>query len=132
MFALLASNLGGWVGQSFFFFLIWTQMIFNIIHVCAFLGMQSFRIDLIPVLEGMVFHHIWLKYLFGTVTIYSDILTFLFKNTKLIIKKKEKKKKKKPTLMVGKGQTNIFFFRPHDITYSILPIRWRFLQTISK
>ena len=40
-------------------------MICNIIlHVCAFLGTQSLRIALILVLEGTVFHFIWLKYLF--------------------------------------------------------------------
>ena len=49
-------------------------MICNIIHVCAFLGRQSLRIGFILVSEGIVFHSIWLKYLFGTVTIYSDIL----------------------------------------------------------
>ena len=47
---------------------------YNIFHVCEFLGMQSLRIGLILVLEGVIFHYIWLKYLFGTVTIYSDIL----------------------------------------------------------
>ena len=60
-------------------------MICNIIHVCVFLGMQNLRIGLILVLEGIVFHYIWLKYLFGTVTIHSDILflTFLFKKYKI-------------------------------------------------
>ena len=42
--------------------------------VCAFLGMQSPRIGLIPVLEGFAFHYIGLKCLFGTVTKYPDIL----------------------------------------------------------
>ena len=32
------------------------------------------RIDLILVLEGIVFHYIWLYYLFGTVSIDSEIL----------------------------------------------------------
>ena len=32
------------------------------------------RMGLILVLEGIVFHYIWLKYLFGTVTLDSDIL----------------------------------------------------------
>ena len=91
----------------------------------AFLDMQSSKIGLILVLEGIVFHYIWLKYHFGTVTVsvYSAILFqhFCLKNTKLSIKKKKKKKKekekkKKPTLIfqyfgsVGKGQTNIFIF----------------------
>ena len=70
------------------------QKNYNIIHVCEFLGMQSLRIGLkFLVLERVVFHYIWLKYLFGTVTIYPDNLfwTFLFKNTKLSIKKKKKK-----------------------------------------
>ena len=46
-------------------------------RLCALLGMQSLRIGLILVLEAVVFQYIWLKYLFGTDTIYSDfILTF--------------------------------------------------------
>ena len=32
---------------------MWTQKKYNIIHVCAFLGMQSLRIGLILVLEGV-------------------------------------------------------------------------------
>ena len=99
LFSLLAWKLGGSVGRSFFFFLnffihlfiffkIQVQKQYNIIHVCESLGMQSLRIGLILVLEGVVFHYIWLKYLFGTVTINSDNLfwIFLFKNTKLSIK----------------------------------------------
>ena len=87
------------------------QKKYNIIHVCEFLGMQSLRIGLILVLEGVVFHYIWLKYLFGTVTIYSNILfwTFLFKNTKLSIKKK-KKKKKITQLMALQVQQLVFLF----------------------
>ena len=70
-------------------------MICNIIHVRAFLGMQTLKIGLIVVLEGIVYHYIWLKYLFWTVTIYSDILfQHFFKNTKLGIKKKKKKERK--------------------------------------
>ena len=36
--------------------------------------LMNARIGLILVLEDIVFHYIWLKYLFGTVTIDSDIL----------------------------------------------------------
>ena len=36
--------------------------------------LMNTRIGLILVLEGIVFHYIWLKYLFATVTIDSDIL----------------------------------------------------------
>ena len=52
--------------------------------------------------KGCVFHYIWLRYLFRTVTIYSDILfwTFLFRNTKLSIKKK------KPHKQTNKNKTN--------------------------
>ena len=53
------------------------QKKYNVIHVCEFLGMQSIRIGLILVLEGAVFHYIWLKYLFGTV---SNIPTFYFEH----------------------------------------------------
>ena len=47
--------------------------------VCIFLGIQPgtqspTRIGLILVLEGIVFHYNRLKCLFGTVTIYFDIL----------------------------------------------------------
>ena len=49
-------------------------MIRNIIHVFALLDMQILRIGLILVLEGIAFFYIWLKYLFGTVTIDFDIL----------------------------------------------------------
>ena len=48
------------------------------VGVCAFLSMQSPRIGLILVLEGVVFHYISFKCLFGTVTIYSDILFYHF------------------------------------------------------
>ena len=54
------------------------QKKYNIIHVCEFLGMQSLRIGLILVLEGVVFYFIWLKYLFGTVIIYSDFILNIF------------------------------------------------------
>ena len=60
--------------------------------VRALLSMQSPRIGLILVLEGLVFHDVWLKCLFGTVTIWHFIWTFLFENAKLRIKKKKKKK----------------------------------------
>ena len=36
--------------------------------------LMNARIGLILLLEGIVFHYIWLEYLFGTVTIDSDIL----------------------------------------------------------
>ena len=51
-------------------------MICNIIHVCAFLGLQSLRIGLILVLEGILFHYIWLNAFLGQLLqcIYSDIL----------------------------------------------------------
>ena len=104
----------------------------------AFLGMQSSKTGLILVLEGVVFHYIWLlKCLFGTVTIYSDIF---FKHFCLKMQnwesKKKKEKKKKLTLTfqyfgsVGKEQTNIFFFlawskyitnRQMSIVYFLLP-----------
>ena len=43
--------------------------------VCAFLGMQSPQNWFHPGVGGVVvFHYIWFKCLFGTVTIYSDIL----------------------------------------------------------
>ena len=71
LFALLASKLGGLIGRSFFFFNLDTD---GIQYVCAFLGIQTLKIGLILVLEGIVFHYIWLKYPFGIVTIYSDIL----------------------------------------------------------
>ena len=69
----------------------------SFIHVCAFLGMQKLRIGLIPVLEGVVFHYIRLKYFLWGKFLY--ILTFcwkhfVFKNTQLRIKKKKKKRKR--------------------------------------
>ena len=105
------------------------QKKYNIIHVYEFLGMQSLRIGLILVLEGVVFHFIWLKYLLGTVITCSDIY---FEHFCLKIQN-EVSKKKKPTLVfqyfgsVGKGLTNIFsfFFRPevqqslHIIQYNL-------------
>ena len=45
----------------------------NIINVYEFFDMQSLTIGLILVLEVVVFQYICLRYLFGTVTIYSDI-----------------------------------------------------------
>ena len=88
----------GRVGRSIFFFCFcfcffkfWTQKKCNVIHMCAFLGMQSPRVGLILVLEGVVFHYSGLKYLFGAVTIHSDIYFNNFvKNAKLRIKKKKK------------------------------------------
>ena len=63
------------MGQFFFFFFKFlTQKKCSVIHVCSFLGMQSPRIDLILVLEGVLFHYSRLKCLFRTVTIHSDIL----------------------------------------------------------
>ena len=54
------------------------QKKYNIIHVCEFLGMQSLRIGLILVLEGVVFHYIQLKSAFWGQLLY--ILTFYFKH----------------------------------------------------
>ena len=60
-----------------------------------------------------LFHYIWLKCLLGKVTIYSDILTFLFKNAKLSIHIK----KKELTLIFNtlgqseKGKQTSFFFK---------------------
>ena len=52
--------------------------------------MQSLRIGLILELEGVLFCYIWLKYLFGTVTIYSDILFNIFvKKYKIEYQKKK-------------------------------------------
>ena len=75
--------------------------------------------------KGVVFHYIWLKYRFGTVTIYSDILFshFCLKIQNWVSKKK-KKKKKKMTLSfqyfgsVRKGQTNTFF-KPYIEVYHL-------------
>ena len=36
------------------------------------MGMQKLRIGLILVLEGVVFHYIWLKYFFGKVPLQSN------------------------------------------------------------
>ena len=56
----------------------WTQKKYSVIHVCAFLCMQSFRIGLILVLEGgVVFRYSRLKCFLGQL-IY--ILTFYFSN----------------------------------------------------
>ena len=88
-------NWEGWKVFFFLFFFLNPDAEELQYYSCVWiLGMQSLRIGLILVLEGVVFHYIWLKYLFGTVTIYPDNLfwTFLFKNTKLSIKKKKKKK----------------------------------------
>ena len=87
--------------------------------VYAFFGMQSPRIGLILVLEGVVFHYIWFECLFETVTIYSEILFehFLFKNGKLRIKKKKATLTFRYFGSVGKGQANIFFFRPKVQTF---------------
>ena len=88
-------------------------MILSIIHVCAFMGMhcRPSKLGLILVLEGIVFQYIWLKSLFRTGTIYSDI--FVLKN-KIECQKKQKQKKKTILIfqyfeLVGKGQTCIFF-----------------------
>ena len=47
--------------------------------------------------SGSVFHYIWLKYPFGTVTIYSDILfwTFFLEIQNWASKKKKKRKETK-------------------------------------
>ena len=73
LFALLAwkSGLLGWI---FFFFWIWTQKKCSIIHVCAFLDMQSHRIGLILVLE-VVFHTSGQSAFLGQLL---NILTFCF------------------------------------------------------
>ena len=64
-----------------------------------------------------------LKYLFGTVTIYSDILfwTVLFKNSKLSINKNKTKQNDPcfPIFWVGRKRANkhliyLFFFRPYN------------------
>ena len=81
--------------------------------VCEFLGMQSPRIGLILVLEGIVFHYMWLKCLLGTVTIYSDIL---FEHC---VKMQNLKKKKKSQTIFSdilewseKGKQTSFFLGP--------------------
>ena len=82
----------------------------NIIHVCVFLGMQSLRIKVNPGVER------------GCIPLYLDkepfwdsykkvehfIWTFLLQIQNWISKKK--KKKDNPFFLVGKGQTNIYFF----------------------
>ena len=87
--------------------------------VCAFLGMKSPRIGLILVLEGVVFHFIWFKCLFETVTIYSDKL---FEHICLKMQKLRIKKIKKNTpdpyfqiFWVGRKRANrhIYFFKPN-------------------
>ena len=82
--------------------------------MCSFLGMQSFRIGSILVLEGSFIPLHLVKVPFGDscYIFWHFISTFLFENTKLRIEKK----KKNSTLIfwyfesVGKGQTDIFFF----------------------
>ena len=72
---------------------------------------------------------VWLKYLFGTGTIYSDILfwTFLFKNTKFSIKKKKRKKKPKtettlafPIFWAGRKRANKHFFKRYNQREKVL------------
>ena len=57
-------------------------------------------------------HYILLKYLLGTVTIYSDILFlhFLFKNSKLSIEKKKRKDHYFPIFWVGWQRANKHLF----------------------
>ena len=51
----------GRVGRSIFFFLNLDVEEIQYYSCVCILGMQSFRISLILVLEGVVFHFIWLK-----------------------------------------------------------------------
>ena len=125
LFALLTSNLGGSVGQPLFFPKSghrWHAI--SIIFVCAFVGMQTLKTGLILVLEGIVFHYIWLKILYWVTNyiFWHIILTFFFKIQNWVSKKKKERKKKKKKKKsrplfsnnlgrsVGKGQTNIYFF----------------------
>ena len=86
--------------------------------------MQSLRICLILVLEGVVFYFIWLKYLFGTVIIYSDFILNIFVSK---YKSEYQKKKKKadpcfPIFWVGQKRANkhLFFFL--GLTFSVFYI----------
>ena len=91
------------------------QKKYNIIHVCEFLGMLSLRIGLSLVLEGVVFHYIWLKYLFETVTVYSDVFYFehfCLKIQNWVSKKKIKKGQPLFSNILGwseKGKQTFFF-----------------------
>ena len=51
--------------------------------------MQSLRISLILVLEGVVFHYVWLKCLFETVTIYRHENCFGQKTLKIFLKNRK-------------------------------------------
>ena len=75
--------------------------------------MQSPRIGLTLVLEGVAFHYIWLKCLLGTVTIYFDILFWYFCLKMQKLKKTKTKTKKThnlyfPILWVGRKRANFF------------------------
>ena len=81
--------------------------------LCAFLGMQTLKIGSILVLEGIVFHYIWLKYLFGTITIiYFDILFQHFCLKRNWVWKKNKKQKGRSLFLfwVGRKRANKHFF----------------------
>ena len=136
LFALLVSKLGGLLGRIFFFFFksghTWYAISFMCVH---FWPCKPSNIGLILVLDGIVFHYIWLRYIFGTVTIYSRTCGRTnFLNMLPCINKVNEwmnewmnsdisfqlcclkiHQKKKMTLIfqyfgsVQKGQTNIFF-----------------------
>ena len=116
LFALLVWKLGGSVSW-FFFLLIWTQKKCSIIHVCSFLGIQSPRIGLILVLEGIEFHLVKLPFLgqlLHTLTFCSNSFVWKCK-----IDNQKKKKKSQPlfsNIWVGRKRANKhLFLRPYEM-----------------
>ena len=67
--------------------------------------LMNVRICLILVLGNIVFHYIWLKYIFGTVTIDSDILLHNW-----VYIKKKKANPYFPIFWVGRKRANKHFF----------------------
>ena len=122
LFALLAWKSRGLVGQSFILFFLKSGHRRNAVSFMCVHSWARRALELVLVLDWVIFHYIWLKCLFVTVL-------YIFWHRILTLKKKKKKKDPYfPIFWVGRKMANKPFLGPISDSISILPglawVRW--------